>query len=151
MEKAFSRSRSILAVLCLVGCVIAFWNEHISVKVAATVAFLIAVMVMSYVGMPIAKKILAVGDALEGLYNRIMYYILVLIGILGAFVVIFWIASYGFEWLFPNSSLGLALLFMLGIGVVLMCMLTSYVQALIVLLLRGKQKENTEKENDKEA
>lgn len=148
MKEYYSKSRIIMLVLAVVVSLIMFINEHISFKIYGTFFIAIVTLVVSFLFTPISKKIIERGDRIEKKLLRIIYYVF---GLPILLVMLFLVACVGITFLF-NNKLESTKEFgaLLGIGILMfylfiasgVALMIPYIQSLIVLFLRNKDKND---------
>lgn len=148
MKEYYSKSRIIMLVLAVVISLIMFINEHISFKIYGTFFIAIVTLVVSFLFTPISKKIIERGDRIEKKLLRIIYYVF---GLPILLVMLFLVACVGITFLF-NNKLESTKEFgaLLGIGILMfylfiasgVALMVPYIQSLIVLFLRNKDKND---------
>lgn len=148
MKEYYSKSRIIMLVLAVVVSLIMFINEHISFKIYGTFFIAIVTLVVSFLFTPISKKIIERGDRIEKKLLRIIYYVF---GLPILLVMLFLVAFVGITFLF-NNKLESTKEFgaLLGIGILMfylfiasgVALIVPYIQSLIVLFLRNKDKND---------
>lgn len=148
MKIHYMLSRIIIVVLAVICSFIALINEHITLKLTATVLFGVAAMVTSFLATPISKRIISTGDSIANKYLRVLYYILLLPLILlivyllcMLILLIFSRPEHSAE---LAEALGKALITLFLFAVIFIAFIVPYVQTLIVLLLRKIMKDKTE-------
>lgn len=148
MEGYYNKSRIIMLILAVVVSLIMFINEDISFKLYGTFFIAIVTLVVSYMVTPISKKMIERGDKLEKKLWRILYYVLVLpILLVMLFLVAFVVITFLFNNKLQNTQdfgallgVGIIMIFLfIASGIVLM---VPYIQSLIVLFLRNREKKN---------
>lgn len=147
MKEYYSKSRIIMLVLAVVVSLIMFINEDISFKIYGTIFIAIVTLVVSYLITPISKKMIEIGDKLEKKIWRILYYVLMLPIILVLVILIYLLIEYmdGLKQPQKYQDIGAALsdaFKVIALYVIFFILfLMPYVQSLIVLFLRNREKK----------
>ena len=154
MKKYYAVSRIVICVLTIVITNIAFINEDISMKLAATVVFTIAALISCFVATPISRWALGIGDKISNRGLRAVYYIallpLILLIVYLLCMLIMFISDHIEHSNEMGAALGHAILTVFLCVAVFVALIVPYVQTLIVLLLRGvlKDKQETDRKDD---
>ena len=147
MKEYYSKSRIIMLVLAVVVSLIMFINEDISFKIYGTIFIAIVTLVVSYLITPISKKMIEIGDKLEKKIWRILYYIFMLPIILVLIILVCLLIGYIDDLRAPEKyqDMGAALsdaFKVIALYVIFFILfLLPYVQSLIVLFLRNREKK----------
>lgn len=140
MEKEYGLSRVILVVLALVIVLIIFQNEHDTMKQVAGFFFCSAALLASFLGTPVSRKMIRIGDGISHVLLRILYYIGLLVGSLAiaALVGVGCVTVLGN--VLPLSDgmegLGQALWIVFFGSSLFVFLVVPYLQTIFVLLLR---------------
>lgn len=146
MKRCYMISRVAICVLAGVISSIALINEHITLKIVATVSITAAAFVMSFLATPVRRQMISIGDSIMNKFFRIFYYIILLPLIL-LVVGLLWMLIY---FCYDNTehsaelgkALGEALMTIFLCGVIFIVFIVPYLQTLIVLMLRAILKDN---------
>ena len=147
MKAYYLKSRIILLIAAVVVSLIMFINEDISFKIYGTFFIAIVTLVVSYLITPISKKMIEIGDKLEKKLWRILYYILMLPIILVLIILVCFLIGYIHDLRAPEKyqDMGAALsdaFKVVALYVVFFILfLLPYVQSLIVLFFRNREKK----------
>ena len=147
MKEYYRKSRIIMLVLAVVVSLIMFINEHISFKIYGTFFIAIVTLVVSFLVTPISKKMIETGDKIEKKLWRILYYVLMLPIILVLVILIYLLIEYmdGLKQPQKYQDIGAALsdaFKVIALYVIFFILfLMPYVQSLIVLFLRNREKK----------
>lgn len=140
MEREYKLSRIIIAILMMMVSFIMLINEDISVKIFGMSFFTSVAFLASFLGTRVSRKMIQVGDKIENIPFRILYYIVLLIALLAAGYAICSIILLIFEAMPHSNELGIAAgeaMFAVLIGFsFLVFVIIPYFQTLIVLGLR---------------
>lgn len=83
MKREYRWSRIIIVVLTVLVCLIAFVNEHISIKMYGTVAISLAAAITSFVGTPVSRWIVKTFDKIQKGFWKTLFMIGLLFVIFG--------------------------------------------------------------------
>lgn len=146
MKRCYMVSRIVICVLAGVVSFIVLNNEHITLKIGATVSITVVAFVMSFLATPISKQMINIGDGIMNKYFRIFYYIillpLILLGVWILWMLIHFFYAYMEHSAEFGKALGEALITIFLCGVTFIMFIVPYLQMLIVLLLRVILKDN---------
>lgn len=87
MEKEYGLSRVILVILALVIVLIIFQNEH-RMKQVAGFFYCSVALLASFLGTPVSRKMIRIGDGISNILLRILYYVGLLVGSLAIAVLV---------------------------------------------------------------
>ena len=147
MEEYYNKSRIVMLVLAVVISLIMFINEDISFKIYGTFFIAIITLVVSFLVTPISKKMIEIGDKLEKKLWRILYYVLMLPITLVLIILVCLLIGYIDDLRAPEKyqDMGAALSHafeVIALYVIFFILfLLPYVQSLIVLFLRNREKK----------
>lgn len=136
-----------MLVLTVVISLIMFINEDISFKIYGTFFIAIITLVVSFLVTPISKKMIEIGDKLEKKLWRILYYVLMLPITLVLIILVCLLIGYIDDLRAPEKyqDMGAALSHafeVIALYVIFFILfLLPYVQSLIVLFLRNREKK----------
>lgn len=139
MKKEYGLSRVILVVLALVIVLIIFQNEH-RMKQVAGFFYCSVALLASFLGTPVSRKMIRIGDGISHVLLRILYYIGLLVGSLAiaALVGVGCVTVLGN--VLPLSDgmegLGQALWIVFFGSSLFVFLVVPYLQTILVLLLR---------------
>lgn len=146
MKNSYTISRIVIGVLVGVVSLIVLHNEHITLMLGGTILITVVALVMSFLATPVSKQMIGIGDRIMNKFLRVFYYFILLPFILVVVYLLWRLIIYFFEHMERSTEMGEALgkaLIAVFLGViVLIVFIVPYVQSLIVLLLRGKRKDN---------
>lgn len=108
MEREYKLSRIIIAILMMMVSFIMLINEDISVKIFGMSLFTSVAFLASFLGTRVSRKMIQVGDKIENIPLRILYYIVLLIALLAAGYAICSIILLIFEAMPHSNELGIA-------------------------------------------
>ena len=140
MKKEYRLSRVILVILTLITVLTAFQNEHYTVKLVAGFLFCFAVLLASFLGTCVSRKMIQTGDRIPNILLRILYYIGLLVGSLAIAAL----AGGGCITVLGNRlhsnelgiAAGQAMLVVLFGFALFVFLIIPYLQTIIVLLFR---------------
>ena len=147
MREHYNKSRIVMLVLAVVISLIMFINEDISFKIYGTFFIAIITLVVSFLVTPISKKMIEIGDKLEKKLWRILYYVLMLPITLVLIILVCLLIGYIDDLRAPEKyqDMGAALSHafeVIALYVIFFILfLLPYVQSLIVLFLRNREKK----------
>ena len=147
MKEHYNKSRIVMLVLAVVISLIMFINEDISFKIYGTFFIAIITLVVSFLVTPISKKMIEIGDKLEKKLWRILYYVLMLPITLVLIILVCLLIGYIDDLRAPEKyqDMGAALSHafeVIALYVIFFILfLLPYVQSLIVLFLRNREKK----------
>ena len=147
MEEYYNKSRIVMLVLAVVISLIMFINEDISFKIYGTFFIAIITLVVSFLVTPISKKMIEIGDKVEKKLWRILYYVLMLPITLVLIILVCLLIGYIDDLRAPEKyqDMGAALSHafeVIALYVIFFILfLLPYVQSLIVLFLRNREKK----------
>ena len=140
MKKEYRLSRVILVVLTLITVLIAFHNEHYTVKLVAGFLFCFAALLASFLGTRVSRKMIQTGDGIPNILLRILYYIGLLVGSLAIAALVGGGCITVLGNRLHSNELGIAagqamLVVLLGVALFVF-LIVPYLQTIIVLLFR---------------
>ena len=147
MREHYNKSRIVMLVLAVVISLIMFINEDISFKIYGTFFIAIITLVVSFWVTPISKKMIEIGDKLEKKLWRILYYVLMLPITLVLIILVCLLIGYIDDLRAPEKyqDMGAALSHafeVIALYVIFFILfLLPYVQSLIVLFFRNREKK----------
>lgn len=148
MEGYYNKSRIIMLILVVVVSLIMFINEDISMRLYGTLFIGIVTLVVSYLVTPISKKMIEIGDKIENKCLKILYYVFMLPVLLVLVYLVCLLVLFLEEQKATSShqdmgeALGEAIIVIALYTVSFIVFIVPYVQSLIVVLLRNREKND---------
>lgn len=141
MKKSYFISRIFILIIAVIISLFMLINEHISVKIVMTTLIAVSSLVVSFVATPISKKMVSIGDKIEGKSLRIVYYVLLLpICLFVACILLVLIQAVSELVQFATNfsgALSEAMIFVFVSAIACVAIVVPYVQTLIVLFLKA--------------
>ena len=140
MKKFYFISRIFILIIAVIISLFMLINEHISVKIVMTTLIAVSSLVVSFVATPISKKMVSIGDKIEGKSLRIVYYVLLLPICLFVACILVLIQAVSELVQFAtdfSGALSEAMIFVFVSAIACVAIVVPYVQTLIVLFLKA--------------
>ena len=139
-----------IAILTFVISIIITHNEDISVITVFTVLFTVVAFLLSFPSTFFSRKMMALGDRIQKLPFRILYYLAIPVVLFGLFLIVYQIImlyddlkhASGWSPSTLSEGLGYAIMLVTVMAIAFIAIVLPYLQTLLVLLLRKITKED---------
>lgn len=145
MKKSYWIARGILTALTVFICLIAMIHEDGTTRFFVTVVLSALALILSFPAERISQRMIAIGDGIAKGRKRVLYYVLLLAGLLALSLAAYFVISAG-----NPKTLGEGLMTVFFYTVAIVAILIPYILSVLVLVIRKRVKEETEEETEDE-